>query len=428
MQANHVLPSKMPLGLSSDFNKLWIAQGVSVFGSRVTGEAFVYIAVLTMSASPAQMGILSVSRALPILLLGLFVGVWVDRFPRRPLLIAADLGRAAILLTIPIAAFFNQLHLWQLYIVAGLTGILTLLFDVADRSYLPSILPRDQLMEGNSRLSLTSSLSEVGGPAFVGFLVQIISAPIILVLDVISFLWSALWLRQIRTPEHPHTPEEGHEAHNILQETREGLSTLWRNPILRTLAVVGLLHSFFGWFFGTLYTFYALRELNLEPAVVGILISAGGIGALIGAAAARSLSRRFGLGRLLVIVAFGITLCELLVPLAVGPFALVFAAMFVAQLVGDIGWEIYIIGENSLRQMTVPSRFIGRVTATTQFLTGGAGPLGAIVAGALATATSARFTLLVAVGGFLLAALFLAFSPLVKLKGTGPQEPEPTAE
>ncbi|MEO5951348.1 MAG: MFS transporter, partial [Chloroflexia bacterium] len=282
----------------------------------------------------------------------------------------------------------------------------------------PAILPREQLMEANSRLSLTGSLSEVGGPGFVGLLVQIISAPFILVLDVISFLWSALWLSRIRTPELPNAAEEDHEAHNIWQETREGLSTLWRNAILRALAIAGLLHSFFGWFFGTLYTFFAVRELGLEPGVVGLLISAGGIGALIGATTTQRLSRRFGIGRLLVISAFAITVLELLVPLSSGPFALVVAAMFVAQLFGDIFWEVYIIGENSLRQMTVSSRFIGRVTATTQFLTGGAGPLGALVAGVIATATSARVALFVAVGGFLLAALWLAFSPINTINKT----------
>lgn len=412
----------MPLGLSADFNKLWAAQAVSAFGSNITREAFGYVALLTMAATPAQMSFLSVARAVPVLLLGLFVGVWVDRLPRRPLLIASDLARAAILATLPIAALIGELHLWLLYVVAGLTGILTLVFDVADRSYLPAILPREQLIEANSRLSLTGSLSEVGGPGFVGLLVQIVSAPFILVLDVISFLWSALWLSRIRTPEAPPEREEGHDAHNIWQETREGLVMLWRNAVLRALAIAGLLHSFFGWFFGTLYTFYAIRELNLEPGVVGLLISSGGIGALIGAFTARTLFRRIGVGRLLVIAAFAITVCELLVPLAAGPFALIVAAMLVAQLVGDIFWEVYIIGENSLRQMTVPSRFMGRVTATTQFLTGGAGPLGALVAGALATATSARVTLFVAAGGFLLAAVWLAFSALGKIEQTRPQE------
>jgi predicted MFS family arabinose efflux permease len=406
----------MRLGLNPDFNKLWAAQAISAFGSNITREALSYAAVLTMVASPMDLSLLSLARAVPVLLLGLFLGVWVDRLPRRPLLIAADLGRAAILLTIPVAAALNSLELWHLYVVAGLTAALTLIFDVADRSYLPSIVPRDKLMEANSRLGLTGSLSEVGGPAFTGLLVQVISAPLVLVLDVVSFLWSAIWLGMIRTPESRHAPEAGHEAHNIWRETREGLSTLWRNLTLRTLAGASLLHSFFGWFFGTLYIFFEVRELGLSSVWIGILISAGGVGALIGAASANALARRLGLGRMLVVIGFVIPLCALLTPLASGPFALVIAALLVSQLLGDIAWEVYFIGENSLRQMTVAPRFIGRVTATNQFLTGGAGPLGAVVAGALATATSARFTLFVAVGGFLLAALWLAFSPLGKMR------------
>ncbi len=408
----------MRTGLNSDFKKLWTAQAVSAFGSNITREAFAYATVLTMSATAAQMSILSVSQAVPVLLLGLFVGVWVDRLPRRPLLIATDLLRAATLLTIPIAAFFNGLHLWQLYLAAGLHAILTLVFNVADRSYLPSIVPREQIMEANSRLSLTGSLSEVGGPAFVGLLVQVISAPFTMLFDVVSFLWSAFWLALIRTPEVPPMREEGHETHNVWRETREGLSTLWRTPILRTLAVAGLLQSFFGWFFATLYTFFAINELHLSSGIIGLMISAGGVGALIGAASAGRLARRFGLGRLLVLAAFTTSTFELLVPLAAGPVVLVIVMMFLAQFLGDIAWEVYQIGENSLRQMTTSSRLLGRVIATTQFLTGGAGPLGAIVAGVLATSTSARFTLLVAVGGFFVAALWLLFSPLIAMRET----------
>jgi Na+/melibiose symporter-like transporter len=411
-----MLPSLMRLGLNPDFNKLWAAQAISALGSNLTREAFAYAAVLTMAATPTDLSLLSLASAVPILLLGLFVGVWVDRLPRRPLLIAADLVRAAVLLTIPAAALLNSLELWHLYLAAGVTGIFTLLFDVADRSYLPGIVPRDKLMEANSRLGLTGSLSEVGGPAVAGLLVQVFTAPMMFVLDSVSFLWSAFWLGLIRTPEKRPTPEEGHEAHSFWRETGEGLTTLWRNPILRALAGAGLLHSFFGWFFGTLYVFYGIRELGLSSVWVGIFISAGGVGALIGAALAPRLSRRLGLGPMLVVFGFIIPVLGLFTPLAAGPLALVIGMMLVGQFLGDIAWEVYLIGENSLRQMTVESRFIGRVTATTRFLTGGAGPLGALVAGALATATNARFTLLVAVGGFLLAAIWLAFSPLGKLR------------
>ncbi|MEP6775685.1 MAG: MFS transporter, partial [Chloroflexota bacterium] len=148
----------MRLSLSPDFDKVWVAQAVSSFGSRITREAIAYTAVLTLAATPAQMSVLSVAGAVPVLLLGLFVGVWVDRLPRRPLMIVADLARAVALSAVPLAALTNSLHVWLLYVVAALMGIFTLVFDVADRSYLPSIVQHDQLLEANSRLSITGSL------------------------------------------------------------------------------------------------------------------------------------------------------------------------------------------------------------------------------------------------------------------------------
>lgn len=406
----------MRVSLNPDFDKLWVAQAVSSFGSKITREALAYTAVLTLAATPAEMSILSVAGAVPVLLLGLFVGVWVDRLPRRPLMIVADLARAVALSAVPLAALTNNLHVWLLYVVAALMAIFSLVFDVADRSYLPSIVQRDQLLEANSRLSITGSLSEVGGPALAGLLVQIISAPFTLALDVLSFLWSALWLGLIRTPETSPAPEEGEETPDIWRETREGISTLWRNVTLRTLAVAALLQNFFGWFFGTLYVYFAVRELGLSSGVVGLLISAGGVGALIGAAFAQRLVRKFGLGRILVLSAGIGVVAELLVPLASGPLVLVVVMMLLAQFVGDIAGEIYAIGDTSLRQMSVTPRLIGRVTATMSFLSGGAGPFGAVAAGILASATSARFTLFVAVAGFALAALWLALSPLRNLR------------
>jgi MFS family permease len=261
-------------------------------------------------------------------------------------------------------------------------------------------------------LSITGSLSEVGGPALAGLLVQIISAPFTLALDVLSFLWSAFWLGLIRTPESSLSPEEGQETPDIWRETREGVATLWRNINLRTLAVVAFLHNFFDWFFGTLYVYFAVRELGLSSGVVGLLISAGGVGALIGAASAERLARRFGLGRILVLSACTVVVVELLVPLASGPLVVILIFMLLAQFVGDIAWEIYAIGDTSLRQMSVAPRLMGRVTATMSFLSGGAGPFGAVAAGVLASATSARLALFVAVAGFGLAALWLALSSL----------------
>ena len=397
---------------NSDFSRLWAAQVVSAFGSRITREGLPYAAVLTMSASANQMGYLAAVGAAPVLVFGLFAGVWADRLRRRPILIASDLARALVLGFVPVAALLHILSIWHLYVVAAAMGILTLFFDVADRAYLPTLVRRDQIMEANSKLSATGSLAEVGGPALAGLLVQALTAPIAMGFDALSFLWSATWLSLIKRPEPRHIPEAEHEAHNVWSEIGEGLGVIWQDGVLRALALSATARAFFGWFFAALYAFYAIQELGLTTGVVGLLVSAGGVGALAGAGLAGRLARRFGIGPLLIMAAVISGFFELLVPLAYGPFFLVVAFMLAAQLFGDIGWEIYAINEITLRQMIVSSRLMGRANATMQFLEGGAGPIGALVAGALAGASSARVALLVASLGMLASCLLLIFSPL----------------
>ncbi|MEO8287428.1 MAG: MFS transporter [Chloroflexota bacterium] len=401
---------------NSDFSKLWAAQAVSAFGSRITREGLPYAAVFMMSATPVQMGYLAAAGAVPVLLFGLFAGVWVDRLKRRPILVGADLCRAAALAFVPAAALLGWLTIWHLYAVSAVMGILTLVFDVADRSYLPSLVRRDQIMEANSKLSATGSLAEVGGPALAGLLVQLLTAPIAIVFDALSFLWSALFISLIRKPEARHIPEDEHEEHNVWREIREGLRVILLDPVLRALAVSAGMRDFFGWFFAALYVFFAVEELGLSAGVVGLLVAAGGVGALVGAGIAGRLSRRFGIGPVLIAASLAIGCFALPVPLASGPIYMVIGAMLAAQFFGDIGWEVYLINEVSLRQMVVPQHLLGRANATMQFVVGGAGPVGALAAGALAQATSARAALFVAAIGMLLATVWLIFSPLRRLR------------
>jgi MFS family permease len=398
---------------NSDFMKLWAGQAVSAFGSRITRDGLPYAALLTLSATSVQMGFMTLAGALPVLLIGLFAGVWVDRVRRRPILIAADLGRALVLASVPIAAITGTLTMWHLYIVAAVHGVLTLFFDVADRSYLPTVVRRDQIVEANSRLSATGSLAEVGGPALSGALVQLITAPVAIALDAVSFLWSALCIGLIRTPEARHIPEA--QRNSVWRDIGEGLQLVWRTPILRALALGATTRDFFGWFYAALYGLYAIRELGLSAATVGLTISMGGVGALIGAATAGRAARRFGIGPTLVAASVIVGVIELLVPLAFGPFALVLSMLLFAQLAGDVLWEVYFINEMSLRQMIVPSRLLGRANAIMHFLVGGAGPIGAVVAGFLAQAITARYTLLIAALGMIASSLWLIFSPLPRL-------------
>ena len=217
-----------------DFVKLWTGQTISLIGSQVTFLALPLTAVLVLNATPAQMGFLTAAGAIPSLLVGLFAGVWVDRHRRRPILIAADLGRAALLLLIPVAALLGVLRIEYLYIVAFLVGTLGLFFEVAHHSFLPSLVGREQLVEGNSKLEISDSVAEIVGPGLAGGLVQLVTAPIAIAVDAISFLISALFLGLIRTPEPAPKPPD--EQQNIFGEVVEGLALVSGNALLRAIA------------------------------------------------------------------------------------------------------------------------------------------------------------------------------------------------
>lgn len=395
------------LWLHPDFMKLWAGQTVSEFGSRITREGLPLIAVIVLSATPEQMGLLTAIGSLPILIFGLMAGVWVDRLKRRPILIACDLTRAIILLSIPLAAMTGHLTMMLVLLVAALTSLLGLFFDIAYRAILPSLVEREHLLEGNSKLATTDSLAEIGGPAIAGLLVQWISAPMAIFFDVFSFLFSAVSVATIRKPEpaliHVHQP-------NMLREILEGAQVILLEPILRVLVLGVGVRNFFGSFFGTLYSLYAIRDLGLSPALLGLAVGAGGVGALIGALLASRLPRRFGLGRTLVISLLVSGMINLCIPLAGGPVWLAAGILIVAQIIGDAAMAVYGINEISLRQMLVPNRVLGRTNASIGFLSEGVGPVGALVAGLLAGMIGTRATLLVATVGILMTAVWLVFS------------------
>jgi predicted MFS family arabinose efflux permease len=240
------------------------------------------------------MGILNALEGLPVLVFSLLAGVWVDRLRRKPILIAADLGRAFILVSIPLAALAGMLNMLQLYIVAGLVGVLSVFYNVADKSFLPAIVARDQLIEANARIGSSDSLAEVAGPSLAGALVQWLSAPFAIFVDVGSYLVSAACLGWIRTAEPKPIPQ----AHpSLWGEMIAGLRIVTSHPVLRTLMGVTATQRFFGNFIGAIYWLFLVRDLHLTPAMVGISIGFGGAGAFVGTLAAGYLTRRFGLGR-----------------------------------------------------------------------------------------------------------------------------------
>ena len=404
-----------------EFIKLWAGQTVSQFGSMITGEALPLTALLALNASPAQMGLLASLGSAPVLLIGLLAGVWVDRVRRRRLMVGADLGRAVLLVSIPIAYLLGILRIEQLYIIVFLVGTLSVFFNLAYRSYLPSLIDRQHIVEGNSKLSLSDSVAEVGGPAIGGILVQLITGPIAILIDAVSFLASALFLSSIHSVELPPVPAE--DAHNLLHQVTAGLRSIARRPILRALAGSDATLSFFGSFIGALYGLYVIRDLALGPAALGLLVGAGGAGALVGAALNTRITRRLGLGPALI-VTLGLTAgLAYHIPFAASlPQASAFVLLLLGQILGDLARAIFTINSVSLRQTITPDAWLGRVNASSEFLTTGIGTLGLLAGGLLGEAIGVRFTLALAVTGMLASILWLLFSPVRRLAVLSPND------
>ena len=248
--------------LGPDFTKLWLGRTVSELGSGIGGTALPLAAVLVLKATPLQMGLLAAIGAAPVLVVGLPAGAWVDRLRRRPILIAADVGRAVLLISIPLAALLHVLRIEQLYVVAALVGVLAVFFDVADQSFLPSVVPRESLVEANSTLGASASVAEIGGPALAGVLVQWLSAPVAILFDAVSFLFSALCVGLIRAPDPP--PQRIEQRQSLGRDIAAGLRLVLRHPVLRALAGSSGTFNFFGSFVGALYFLYAIRRARWD--------------------------------------------------------------------------------------------------------------------------------------------------------------------
>jgi len=398
--------------LDPDFRKLWIGQAISQIGSNITGVGLPLTAVLVLKASPLQMGFLSGAGAAAVLIFGLFAGAWVDRLRRRPILIAADLGRGVVLGIIPLAAMLHRLTIGDLYLVAVAGSILTVLFDVAYQAYLPSLIARENILTGNSRLALTESIAQIAGPGIAGILVQLITAPMAMLFDAASFVCSAVSVWLIRKPEPAPT---GTLEPHIGREISEGLRASWRDPLLRALAGRKVTSAFFLGFGSSLYFLFAMQELGLTAALLGIIIAIGGTSGLFGAFLAEWLVRRFGFGRTFIGSAVVIGIAMLLIPLAHGSVAACSAFLIAAQL-GDLAWPVYTIGERSLRQAITPNHLLGRVNSSMHLLFHGVLPLGALAGGAIAQAVGMRRALLIGAIGVLLSTMWLVFSPVRRLR------------
>jgi MFS family permease len=395
------------------FLKLWAASAISDVGSQVSALALPLIAALTLGASPWQMGLLSAAGSAPVLLVGLLAGVWVDRLRRRPVLIAADLGRAALLLTIPLASVAGTLRIELLYLIALLAGAFTVLFDVAHVSFVPSLVDREQLVDGNSKLEATDSVARVAGPGAGGVLVGMLGAPFAVLIDAVSFVVSALFIARIRATEPTRRPADDR---GVLAEIREGVRVVTRHPILQVLAGCSATTNLFGLMFMAVYVLYMTRDLGLTPAGVGLVFATGGVGALAGALVAEPAARRFGPGPAMVWgqLLFGLT--GLAVPLAVLVPRVALPMIVASEFAQWMTVTVYYVTALSVRQAITTDRLQGRVNATMRFFGGSALPIGSLLGGALGGLIGLPLTLVVAEFGMLLAFLWLLLSPVRALR------------
>jgi MFS family permease len=398
--------------MNRPFAKFWAGQTVSELGDRVTELALPVIAVVTLSATPTQVGLLTAAVWAPSLL-SLLVGSWVDRRPdRRRLLIAADLLRAMVLLSLPLAHWLGVVTLGQLFAVALLSGFGQVLFHSAYASFFVGLVDQSEYVAANSRLSTSRSASFVAGPAIGGFLIQVLTAPVAVLFDAVSFLWSALLISRIRSV--PAVPSDS-DTH-LLADAREGLTYVLRHPFLRAGLGCVTTVNFFGFVAQALIILFATRTLGLPVGWIGLALGVGAIGGLAGAVLAPRLSRRLGVGRVIFLGAFLFPAPTVAIALAGGPHWLAAAILTGAEAVAGAAVMLMDINLNSVIFAVTQDRVRGRVSGVFGMINYGARPLGAVLGGVLGSTIGLRPTLLIAAVGGMLGCLWLLPSPIPGLR------------
>ena len=396
------------------FRRFWTAQTVSVLGDQVSLLALPLTAVLTLHLDAAGMGLLTAAGYAPHLLLSLLAGGWIDRSSRRRvIMIAADVGRALVLASIPLAARLGALTPGQLYLAAFLAGTLTVFFDQSVTSLLVLVTPSEDLLAANGHLSTSRAASQVAGPSLAGLLVGAVTAPVALLADAASFLASAGLLGSIRV-EEPAVDRDGRPP--ALRAIAEGLRFVFGDPVLRASAACTSTMNFFNLMLYAVLVLFMSRTLGLAPATIGLVFGAGAVGALLGAVVAPRLARAVGFGPAILAGAVAFPAPALLVPLAGGGHARAAAFLTAAEFLSGLGVMLYDVNDNTLRAIRVPHRLRGRASGSNRFLTYGVRPLGALAGGWLGSTIGLRPTLWIAAAGGLLGVAWLWPSPIRRLR------------
>jgi MFS family permease len=415
--------SRLGLLRQPDFAKLWVGDTISQFGTQVSLLAIPLIGASILNVPPEQFALLGFFEFLPFILVSLPAGVWVDRLRRRPILISGDLVRAACLLSIPIAYELGALTIWQLYVVGFLNGVATVFFDVAYQSYLPSLVERDEIVEGNSKLEVSRSAAQIAGPGFAGVLIGAITAPVAIIADAASFVVSALAVGLIRRPEPPAEVHEAGKGPSMITEARAGLRYVLGNGFLRSIAATTGTSNLFSNILYAIFVLYLVRTLQLAPEQIGLVFAVGSVGPLIGAFTANRIAQAIGVGPTIV---FSILLelpASLLIAIAPADLTAIPFLIAGSALTG-FGGMVYNINQVSFRQAITPPRMQGRMNASMRFIVWGTIPVGQILGGLIGAAFGLSAAIWVGAVGTLVPIAIIALSPVRSLRTM----PEPAGD
>jgi MFS family permease len=409
-----------------DFVKIWSAATVSAMGSQVTLFAVPFIALTMLGASVFQVSLLTAVEMLPFLLFTLPAGAWLDRLRRRPVLVAADICRGVTLMSIPVAFLAGALSIWQLYVVAFVTGTFTAVFDIADQSYLPAIVERDDLVDGNAHLQISYSVAQIGGPALGGNMIAWVAAPWAITVDALSFFASGAFISAIRRREEKPARrlDESGRPTSIRSEVVEGLRYVLGHPYLRPIAACTGLGNLFGAALFGIFPFLIWNELKLPPAFFGTVMGLASVGFLVGATLASRLQGSIGIGRTIIVSAALGAPAYLLIAFTPGHLGLAAVTLFVGWFVVGMTQVIYNVAQISLRQSITPLELQSRMNATMRFIVWGTIPIGSLMGGALATFVPVRAALIVAAVASFTAVIPVLMSPLRSLRDM-PEVEEP---
>lgn len=411
-----------PVWRNRGFVLLWSGQAFSQFGAFASSVVVPLLAIETLHAGPSEIGVLGLMGRLPALLY-IVAGVWVDRMRKRPILVGASLIRSVLLLLVPVEATIGVLSVGLLSATLFVSAGLTVWFDTAYMSYLPSLVGRAHLVEGNSRMESARAAAQVTGPSVGGLLVQAVTAPVAVVLDGVSLLCSAFLIGRIRHPEPKPAPGP-RGIHGVRADLMEGLRFLVRHPVLRPLAVAIAINNIAWAAEVTLYVIYLVTVLGLPASLVGLTLIGSGPGALVGALAAAGVARRIGLAGAIVAGLAVFFLGGLLIPLSPGIVGVAMPMLIVAGFVMSVGGQVCSVNVISLRQGLAPDHLQGRVNGSFRFLAYGLAPLGALFGGLAGTLLGERNALFVAVGLMAVAPLLVRCSAARRIR----ELPEPRKE